>query len=409
MTDADIMRDGVCPACGYMVSVPFYDGGEQPLATIAWPGDENTAKELPRLPLDYVRCAGCGHVYNAAFDYKRIPYNDKPNLMFNQGQNWSEFIKNIRSRMLGMLPAHPSVVEIGYGDGSFLASLAEGGKDGRYIGFDPHGAKSRLECLQLRGELFDPGRHLAELKPNIIIMRHVLEHLVNPLKFLQQIGFMATALDMKLLCYLEVPCIDRAIEAGRTVDFYYEHNSQFTTQSFERMVVRSGADIVEIGHGYDREVVYGFMRFMAHSEQMAYVREARDFMENSARAVTAITSQLDALYKNGKRVAIWGGTGKSAAFMQRYNVDSERFPVVIDDDKNKVDTYVPGTGQKIRYRDWLAQNPVDVIIIPPQWRAFDILASMRKAGIQAPSILIEHQGSLVDLISGNHPYRPSSS
>jgi hypothetical protein len=91
--------------------------------------------------------------------------------------------------------------------------------------------------------------------------------------------------------------------------------------------------------------------------------------------------------------------------MQRYGVDAERFPVVVDSDPAKVGTFVPGTGQPIRFRDWLIEHPVDVVIVPPQWRAADILAEMEANGIAAAEILIEHAGSLVDYRSDSHPYR----
>jgi hypothetical protein len=104
-------------------------------------------------------------------------------------------------------------------------------------------------------------------------------------------------------------------------------------------------------------------------------------------------------------VAIWGGTGKSAAFMHRYGVDAARFPVVVDSDPEKVGTFVPGTGQPIRFRDWLIEHPADVVIVPPQWRAADILAEMGAHGIAAAEILIEHDGRLVDYRRHPHPYR----
>ena len=33
----DILLECLCPACGHHVAVPFYDGGQQPLTTLAWP------------------------------------------------------------------------------------------------------------------------------------------------------------------------------------------------------------------------------------------------------------------------------------------------------------------------------------------------------------------------------------
>ena len=78
--------------------------------------------------------------------------------------------------------------------------------DGRYIGFDPNGAADGGgpdgaadgggpdgAAVELRAELFEATRHLADLRPDLIISRHVLEHLVNPLGFLQRIGFAAAA------------------------------------------------------------------------------------------------------------------------------------------------------------------------------------------------------------------------
>jgi hypothetical protein len=38
---------------------------------------------------------------------------------------------------------------------------------------------------------------------------------------------------------------------------------------------------------------------------------------------------------------------------------------------------VPGTAQKILFRDALKAMAVDVVIIPTQWRAKDIVAEMK--------------------------------
>ena len=117
--------EAICLACGHQVAVPFLDGGKQPLATLAWPTNAKAARNLPHLPLDYVRCVDCGHIFNAAFDYSDVPYSGKPNLMFNSAKIWSAFIQNVRSILLEHLPERPVVVEIGHGDGSFLSALAE--------------------------------------------------------------------------------------------------------------------------------------------------------------------------------------------------------------------------------------------------------------------------------------------
>lgn len=401
MTD---MRVRGCPACGHHVAVPFFDGGDQPLATIAWPGSAQEAKALGRLPLDFVQCVRCTHIHNAAFDYGHVPYSSKPNLMFNRGAAWSAFIGSLQRRILSEVPDRPVVVEIGHGDASFLGGLASLRPGGRYVGFDPHGAGGTHGDIELRPELFDPSVHVAELAPDMVIARHVLEHLESPVSFLQALAFSAAESGRGVRVYLEVPCADRLQETGRTVDMYYEHSSQFTTRSFAAMLEASAARVESIEHAYDREVVMAFATLLAPAAQRDNALAGRAYFEAARRSRTAIGRQLDALARGPGGVAIWGGTGKSAAFMNRYGCDAVRFPVVVDSDRSKVGTFVPGTGQEIRFRDWLKDHPARTVIVPPQWRAADIVREMRREGIEAPHVLIEHQGSLVDFLAGEHPY-----
>ncbi len=400
-----------CPACGYHVAAPFYDGGRQPLATLGWPATAREARAMRRLPLEFVRCLDCGHVFNAAFDYAAVPYSRKPNLMFNRGTLWSRFLDSIRREMLRRLPARPAVVEIGYGDASFLAALARARPGGRYTGFDPHGARAPEGGgrIELRRELFDASRHLEPLRPDLILSRHVMEHLANPLGFIQTVAFSAAQLDLQPLIYLEVPCIDRAIETFRAEDFYYEHNSHFTSTSFRRMLARSGADIEALGHGYDGEVVYAFLRLRERLERLCRWHESTLFHRRAGQARQAISEQLRELLAAGKRVAVWGGTGKSAAFLHAHAGLASGIACVVDSDPAKAGTFVPGLGIEIRFRDWLRRHPADVILIPAQWRARDIAGEMKRAGIRYESVLIPHAGQLVDFFRGAHPYRKRSS
>jgi len=404
--DPATVREAPCPACSHPIAVPFLID-EQPLATLAWPESSAEARAMRALPLEFVRCVDCGHVFNAAFDYAHVPYSAKPNLMFNRGAHWSDFVRTVQADLLSRIPRAPVVVEIGHGDGSFLSALSEQRQQGRFVGFDPNGAASVPPGVnvELRAELFDPARHLAELKPDLIVSRHVMEHLSSPLVFLQRIAFTAAALGQSPLIYLEVPCIDRVLETGRTVDLYYEHNSQFTTESFERMLSRSASMPPSIGHGYDGEVVFGIARLGRLSHHLRTAREAMLYRESAAEAKITIERQLREICARGVRVAIWGGTGKSAAFINRYGLDRERFPLVVDSDLAKVGTFVPGAGQEIRPPDYLLAHPPEIVIVPPQWRARDIVLEMDTLGIRPASVLIEDGGRLVDFRTGAHSYR----
>jgi len=309
---------------------------------------------------------------------------------------------------LSYLPDNPVVIEIGHGDGSFLSNLSKLFQNGQFIGFDPHGAKmnanKQTKNTKFINELFEPMQHIYEIKPDLIISRHVLEHLVNPLGFLQQLSFAANHYHIAPHTYFEVPCIDRVLETGRTVDFYYEHSSQFTSQSFEEMLNRCALSIKEIGYGYDKEVIYSFSKINLSDKSTDIVNSARKFYADATFGLENIRLQIEEIYNSGAAVAVWGGTGKSAAFMCRYGLDDNRFPIVVDSDKSKISTYVPGMGQAIKFRDWLKTNPVEIVIIPQQWRARDIIQEMKKCKIDFKTILIEHEGALIDFYKDTHPY-----
>jgi SAM-dependent methyltransferase len=398
----DLLRTATCPACGHHVAVPFYDGGEQPLATVAWPRNADEARAMKRLPLDFLRCVDCGHVYNCRFDYAEVPYSQKPNLMFNKGAVWTDHLRQIRDLILKVLPDQPTVVEVGCGEGHLLRALAAERPQGRYIGFDPSNAiNTGGGLIEGRRELFIP----AKLRPDLIISRHVLEHLMNPLGFVQAISFAASWENIDTRLLIEVPCIDHVIRLGRMVDFFYEHNSNFTTNSLERLLRRCASDVEVVARSYNDEVVYGVAQFRCRDDQVRFATEAVAFGQRASRNRQSMRADIDRLAGSGRRVAIWGGTGKAAAFINQFGLDARRFPLVVDSDLEKAGTHVPGTGQEILYRDFLLQYPADVIVIATQWRAGDIVAEIERCGITYQTILIEHEGRLVDYFKDEHPYR----
>ena len=403
MSTTDLLI-ATCPVCSHGVAAPLFRGGEHPLATLGWPGSADSARAMARLPHDFVQCPKCTHVWNRSFSYEAIPYQKNPMRMFNQGGIWKGHMAATRDLMMSKMPTAPTVIDVGCGDGDFIARLADSNaRVGRYIGFDVSTSDESGQGVEFHGRYFEPLEDVATFQPDLILMRHVLEHLTDPAVFLDKLAWSAARLGKPLWFFAELPCIDRALQHHRLADFFYEHFSHFTLQSFGTLMQRAG-DIDTIAQGYDGEVQYALVKLGVSSDAALRAQRSNAFADRAAVAEREIRSQLDALAKSGRRVAIWGGTGKAAAFINRFGVDADRFPTVVDSDPTKAGAHVPGSGQVIQYRDVLKTHPVDVVVIPTQWRAKDILAEMAREGISAAQTLIEHEGRLIDFSTEDHPY-----
>lgn len=399
-----------CLACGFHGALPLFDGGSRPLATLGWPESAEASLAMPNLRLDFIRCLRCGHIFNRAFEYMQVPYAKHPNLMYNDSTLWQAHQDAVCRKLAASLPPEPTVVEIGCGSGGFLRRLAGHISGGRLLGFDPNGAAS-LEAgrISLYPELFVPARHLQQYRPDLILSRHVLEHLINPLAFIQELAFYSSWTRQQPRLFFEVPCVDRLLAHGRLEDLYYEHNSHFTRNSFTSMLQSLDARIEVLETGYNDEVIYGLLRLEPMPRAAAIVAETAAFAAQAAAGRQRVPAQIRALLDQGLSLALWGGTGKGAAFVHHFGLEAATAPMrVVDSDAAKLNTYVPGTRYQIDAPDLLLRQPVDVIIIPAQWRAQDIALEIGRAGIPYRQLLIEHGGELVDFAQADHPYRISN-
>jgi len=380
-----------CIVCGSHITYPLYAASQQPLVSLRLPQSQQQAQSLGTLDLDFHMCANCSHVYNRSFDEACVPYTSDANLMYNASPLWQEHLQQLLQKIMTTIDLKgKTVVEIGCGDGHFLHELKRLCPQTNILGFEPSSeaetARTRgIECQQ---DYFIAARDLARYRPDVIISRHVVEHLSQPRQFMTEMSFEAVKLGLKPLVVIEVPRVDKALQQVRINDFFYEHVSHFTLQSFRKLFEISGYHTIEIVSSYDDEVLISFSYPCLEEQEVLNIQKnAHNFQQSFAMTKTTIHAKLNEYLTRGKSIAFWGGTSKGASFLNAYDLDAAHFPLVVDSDNRKIGFYVPGTGQQIRSPQVLLENPTDIIVITTFWRVKDIYREIQQRQIPHQEVL----------------------
>lgn len=372
-----------CIACGSNILYPLFRPNPQPLAALNLPKTQTEAVNALRYPMNFFMCAFCGHVFNISFDYTRIPYEEDSNRMFNSGVGWQQHLFKVAGLLNSYIPdwKNQVAIDIGTGDGQFFSMLKEQHPEAKYLGFEPGVDAKKITDFPVVQDYFIPERDLKKYRPTLICCRHVIEHLENPREFVAQIAYWSLQYDLQPLCLFEVPRFDKALRMGRVGDFLYEHVNNFTKKSFQIMLQTSSYYEHVLKSFYNDEVLVAVVQPQDSGTQSSRILRQQFILMKESQDIKKELERLGLAYKN---TVLWGGTGKSAAFINLHGLTADRFPYVVDSDENKVGRFVPGTGQEIRSVKDLPAIAPQAIIITTFWRANDICKEIKSLGITCP-------------------------
>jgi hypothetical protein len=166
-----------------------------------------------------------GIVTNTAFDPGRVSYDRSYNNEQSSSPAFGRHLDDVAlliRRQLG----DRRLFEIGCGKGTFLERLAGygceiGGCDPTYEGSNPAVTQAFFSA--------DAG-----IRRRQLILRHVLEHVADPVAFLRMLADVNGGGSI----YIEVPCLDWIIDHCAWFDIFYEHVNYFRVDDFRRIFGR---------------------------------------------------------------------------------------------------------------------------------------------------------------------------
>ncbi|CAG0939491.1 hypothetical protein BROC_00669 [Candidatus Brocadiaceae bacterium] len=266
-----------------------------------------------------------GLIYNAAFDESLLNYDtDYQNEQAVSGL-FREHLNNVKQIIDKHFLNH-SLIEVGCGKAYFLDRLKQAGYN--ITGIDPAYEGNNPDIIKA------PFTKQLGINADGLILRHVLEHIQNPVSFLENLR---VANNGKGKIYIEVPCFDWILEHKAWFDIFYEHVNYFRLADFQRLF----KTIYESGRIFGGQYLYVVADLASLTTPICQAKDLIEFPTNFLDDINrfALLTQ--------QRTAIWGGASKGvifALYMQRAGININ---CIIDINTAKQNKYIGATGLKI--------------------------------------------------------------
>jgi len=319
------MKCGLCQNCNLLTiytvpNVPVFQN--KVYATV----DE--AQNIMTGNVKLVMCSSCDFIFNADFDSKVMSYDAQ----YQNEQAHSHYFQRYLEELVELFAKkrfnEMKIIEIGCGKGYFLEVLRENGFD--VIGFDP--AYEGGSPYIIKDYFSDK---YSDLNADLIVLRHTLEHIQNPLRFLHSIG---SAVGYRGMIYIEVPDFRWIIKKKAFWDIFYEHCNYFSLASLGSLFQKS-----EQGSLFSNQYIY----------LLSDLRNLRDKAKpntTSPPSTSQLKKQLN-FYQGFVRehpgMLIWGAGAKGSTFVNLTDVNKEYISCLVDINPKKQGRYIAKTGHKI--------------------------------------------------------------
>jgi len=222
-----------CKICESTKLVSLYRVSKLPLFQNKVYKSFEKAKEQKKVDVNLCQCKECGFVFNALFSNDEMDYDDDYQNEQSYSQTFVEHLNSVADILVESGFKDKKVIEIGCGKGYFTELLEKKGFKNIY-GFDPAYEGNNLNITK---DYF--GEKYKSINADLVILRHVLEHIENPYEFLTHIQ-KATSSNTKVL--IEVPDFEWIVKKRAFWDIFYEHcnyfDDSFLSSFFEKAVTK---------------------------------------------------------------------------------------------------------------------------------------------------------------------------
>ena len=381
----------ICPRCSASNGIVFDRRERTPILLNRTYRSALEARAAATGTLAFTGCGNCGFVWNAAFDDAAIVYDGAYENDQAHSAVFRAHMDAMAGRALAMVDknAAVNVVEVGAGQGVFLKTIADAavGRLASATGFDPawRGKPGGGPApVHLYTDLFDANAalHLAHA-PNLLVSRHTIEHVANPLAFLTTIRA-GLPMHASVRVAVETPCVKWILDNWAIQDFFYEHCSLFTAHTLRRALEATGFEATSVDHVFGGQYLWAEAITTAQAHTVDWHDPARpDFAAWSRHKDEMLTHWRAKLAKaNAEGPAyLWGAGAKGVTFACLFDPEAKLLTGLVDINPNKQGTFAAMTGCPIIAPADI-RNGSTIVVMNPNYEQ-EIRSSCRMAGVDA--------------------------
>ncbi len=268
-----------------------------------------------------------GLISNIAFEPELVQYGaDYQNEQAESGV----FRDHLRAveRLIGAHFQDHKLMEIGCGKGFFLELLADAGYE--IVGVDPAYDGPNPNVLK---ERYRPG---LGLRADGVLLRHVLEHVLDPLGFLESIR-VSNGGGGKI--FIEVPCLDWICRQRAWFDVFYEHVNYFRLRDFHQVFGK----VYDSGHLFAGQYLYVVADLATLREPGSGASDGFRFPPDFLHTVSRCASRV----RTQPRCIVWGAASKGVIFTLFLRRADARVSLLVDINPAKQGKHVAATGMRV--------------------------------------------------------------
>lgn len=385
----------ICPICKSSSTSVFLTRNQVPVHQNLVMQSRQSAQAINQGKLSLAVCKECGFIFNHLFDLSKLSYGEH----YDNTQTCSPFFEEYLSGLLHHLIFEEnvhncSIIEIGCGKGSFLRQLVEfEGADNTGYGFDPSyvGPTVDLEGrLKFEKRFYD--LECSAIPADVVICRHVIEHVPDPLGLLHTIGH-ALGKSSHARIFFETPCVEWILRNHVIWDVFYEHCSYFTGESLTTTFENANFKVQQVQHVFGGQ--YLWLEATVSSKKPVVTKNpdsiaalAQQFATLEEEQIRSLSVWIQKISRRGN-VALWGAGAKGVTFANLVDPERKWISCVVDLNPGKQGHYLPGTGHPIvDYRELGRYGVIVAILMNPNYRE-ENLSLLRESRLNVDLINLE--------------------